>query len=100
MTLDPYILHYNIDKQYGDGTKPKPALVAIPETNGPFFTKEKAYPIIRHEAFVYIIIDDKGNQRKISIDNLAKSVLLSVYSYKENKELAGTMGRFRIEKAP
>lgn len=66
--------NYTMDN-YGDGSRPE-NLVAIPSQDGPYFTQGKRYPIIGHEAWVYIVRCDRGHKRVISMESGIKSAHL------------------------
>jgi len=56
-------------ERYGDGTAPLPALVAIPDYSGRYFTQGKRYPVISHRAWVYVVRCDLGHERVIGMES-------------------------------
>lgn len=64
------------DSTYGNGGAPVEPLVAIPSTDSAYFTAGKAYPVVKHEAWNYIVRCDRGHERVISMESGARSAHL------------------------
>lgn len=87
------------ESSYGNGVMTE-SLVAIPSRNGPYFTRGKEYHILRHHAWVYIILCDKGHERVISMESGARSAHLPPpYDPQRYSFSSDHLGTFEIKKS-